>query len=145
MKMGKFWMSMLFISLGMFTMSFDSPPVHTIIVDIEGIKSDRGSVVLAIFDKESDFLIKDYWSKSYPIAGRANFEVKIDDIPAGEYAISIFHDKNDNGELDTNFIGVPKEPYGFSNNPKVGFRPPTFVEAKFQHQGNSTELEISFN
>ena len=91
--MGKFWISMLFISLGMFTMSFESPPVHAIIVDIEGIKTDQGSIVLAIFDKESDFLTKDYWSKSYPIGGKSNLEVRIDDIPAGEYAISIFHDK----------------------------------------------------
>ena len=142
--MGKFWISMLFISLGMFTMSLDSPPVHAITVDIEGIKTDRGSIVLAIFDKESDFLTKVYWSQSYAIAGNEHLEVKIDHIPAGESAISIFHDKNNNGELDTNFIGAPKEPYGFSNNPKVRFRPPRFVEAKFQHKGNSTALEISF-
>jgi len=81
-----------------------------------------------------EFLTTDYWSNFYPIAGEHSIEVTIENIPPGEYAISIFHDENDNGKLDTNFIGIPKEPYGFSNNPVIKLRPPTFMEAKFVHR-----------
>lgn len=49
----------------------------------------------------------------------------------GEYAVMAMHDENDNGKLDTNFIGMPIEGYGFSNDPKV-MRKPTFEEARFQ-------------
>lgn len=52
------------------------------------------------------------------------------DLPAGKYAVMVIHDKNSNGKLDSNIIGIPKEGYGFSNNPKV-MRQPTFAEASF--------------
>jgi uncharacterized protein (DUF2141 family) len=52
-------------------------------------------------------------------------------IPPGIYAIGIFHDENDNGKLDTNFLGVPREGFGFSNNPTF-LRKPTFKESSFE-------------
>jgi uncharacterized protein (DUF2141 family) len=52
------------------------------------------------------------------------------DLPAGEYAVQVLHDENDNGKLDTNFMGMPTEGYGFSNNPQV-MRRAHFDEAKF--------------
>lgn len=51
------------------------------------------------------------------------------DIPAGQYAIGVFHDVNANNSLDTNFFGVPKEQYGFSNNATGNFGPPSFDAA----------------
>ena len=52
-------------------------------------------------------------------------------LPPGEYALSIFYDKNDNGELDTNFIGIPKEPVALSNNARPSFGPPKYKDAVF--------------
>jgi uncharacterized protein (DUF2141 family) len=52
-------------------------------------------------------------------------------IPKGIYAISIFHDRNNNGEIDKNFVGIPTEGYGFSNNIKHKFTSATFEEAQF--------------
>jgi len=57
--------------------------------------------------------------------------VVINNIPAGEYAVSIFHDIDKNGELNTNAIGIPNEPYGFSNDARGRFGPPKFKNAKF--------------
>jgi len=61
-------------------------------------------------------------------------------LARGEYAIAVFHDSNSNGELDT-FAGIPREGYGFSNNP--GFRPraPRFDEAVIQ-LNRATEIDI---
>lgn len=53
------------------------------------------------------------------------------DIPAGDHAIKAFHDVNDNGKLDTNWMGIPTEPYGFSNNAMGTFGPPSFQQASF--------------
>ena len=53
------------------------------------------------------------------------------DIPDGTYAIGIFIDTNDNNKMDKNFLGIPKEQYGFSNNAKARFGPPSFEDASF--------------
>lgn len=60
----------------------------------------------------------------------------------GTYAIKIFHDVNGNGKLDTNFLGIPTEPYGFSNNAMGAFGPPSFEEASFRVSGNGASLSI---
>lgn len=56
--------------------------------------------------------------------------VVFDDVAAGRYALAIVHDENGNGELDT-MLGIPREGFGFSRNPKIGFGPPKFAEAGF--------------
>jgi uncharacterized protein (DUF2141 family) len=53
------------------------------------------------------------------------------EIPAGIYAIGYYIDANENQKLDTNFVGVPKEEYGFSNNARGAFGPPSFESASF--------------
>ena len=55
-------------------------------------------------------------------------KIRFEEIPAGEYAISIFHDENKDTKLNKNFFGIPTEDYGFSNNPKIRFGPPSFKE-----------------
>jgi uncharacterized protein (DUF2141 family) len=92
-------------------------------------------LVVAVFDSEEKFLKEVFWSSEYAPEGLGPFEVQINLPLSGEYAISIIHDKNRNGRLDTNFIGIPKEPFGFSNNPKIKFGPPSFSDAKFAHNG----------
>jgi uncharacterized protein (DUF2141 family) len=66
-------------------------------------------------------------------------------LPKGKYAISIFHDTNEDGELSTNFIGIPKEPYGFSNNPKAKFGPPSFEQSLFEFVEDGQVIEIELN
>lgn len=62
----------------------------------------------------------------------ADFVYVLKDIPLGTYAIAISQDVNGNGKQDTNWIGIPKEPYGFSNNAKGKMGPPDFEDAKFE-------------
>jgi len=69
-------------------------------------------------------------------------QVVFTDLPAGVYAVSVFHDENMNQKLDKNFVGVPKEGYGASNNPKKKMGPPSFEETKFQLSGTEQSLEI---
>ena len=69
-------------------------------------------------------------------------QVVFADIPAGVYAVSVFHDENMNEKLDKNFMGVPKEGYGASNNPKKKMGPPNFDETKFQLGVADQSVEI---
>lgn len=72
-------------------------------------------------------------------------ELSVENLDPGTYGIVIFHDKNGNEELDMNLFGVPNEPYGFSNNPKIKFSVPEFDAFKFQFDGSPTEINITLN
>ena len=61
------------------------------------------------------------------------------ELPPGTYAIGIFHDVNLNNKMDNNFLGIPKEQYGFSNNARAFLGPPAFEVAAFELQGETTQ------
>lgn len=61
-------------------------------------------------------------------ANRASF--RFDGLPQGTYALTALHDENGNGKLDT-FLGIPREGFAFSNNPRVGFGPPAYERVRF--------------
>ncbi len=70
--------------------------------------------------------------------------VSFEDIKPGTYAINVFHDENSNKKMETNFIGIPVEGYGFSNNPRL-FGPPTFNKTKFIFKEATLTLDIKMN
>src|SRR5207245_10973730 len=70
-------------------------------------------------------------------------QVMFKDLPQGTFAISVLHDENGNGKMDKNFVGMPKEGYGASNNPKKKKRAPTFDEAKFSLNSSEQAIEIT--
>src|SRR4029079_4250555 len=72
---------------------------------------------------------------------RCDFE----DIPAGTYAIAAIHDENRNGKLDMNWLGVPKEGYGFSNDAKSVVSAPSFSAASFPYDGRDLDLTLSLH
>ncbi len=63
---------------------------------------------------------------------RTSLMVSFSDIEPGDYAIRYFHDENNNGAMDTNLFGLPVEGFGFSNNAKVNFGPPSYQQAAFK-------------
>ena len=115
----------------------------TLTVEVTNIEK-AGEMHLAIYDN-ADVFENDNGEKG----GAANgiIEGVIEDVktgaatyqftlPAGTYAIGIFVDANYNNEMDRNFFGVPKEQYGFSNNAKGSFGPPSFKDASFTITGD---------
>ena len=66
-------------------------------------------------------------------------------LPAGHYAIGVMHDENSNGKVDTNFIGIPKEGVGASNDAKASMGPPKFEDASFEYAGGRKDLTIHIN
>jgi len=110
----------------------DMPQQGRLTVIIDGIENDLGKVLVALSDSEKDFEASE---KAFRMA---TLEIKdkkasvtFEDLPPGEYALKVFHDENDDGELDTNFLGIPSENYGFSNNARGSFGPASWSDAKF--------------
>jgi uncharacterized protein (DUF2141 family) len=62
-------------------------------------------------------------------------------LPSGDYAVSVFHDENGNGRLDT-FARIPREGFGFSRNPAIRFGPPRFAQARFAVAGARVRQNI---
>ncbi|MEX0297948.1 MAG: DUF2141 domain-containing protein [Kordiimonas sp.] len=98
---------------------------------ISGIKKLTGTVRIAIFNSKENWLKKPIYTS---ILNAQNDAISYTntDMPHGEYAIAVYHDVNGNEEMDRNFIGLPKEPYGFSNNARGSFGPAKWKKAKLQ-------------
>lgn len=110
------------------------------------VTSDQGKLYVWVYDKKDDWLSDRYRTqKSVAVAGnRQGDRITVELLlPAGEYALSIFQDVNDDGKLERNFIGIPKEPAGLSNNLRPKFGPPKYRDAAFQVTvGAVTEQKI---
>ena len=108
------------------------------------ISDARGSIYVAVYDREDKFLNENEvrFQQIVPISARGEIEITMSDLPAGTYAISCFHDVNGNGKMDKNILGIPTEPYGFSNNARPKFRAPNWEEAKFYWQPGADALQI---
>ena len=110
-------------------LAFPLPAQNKLEVTIQGVKSEKGSVLIALYDSEGSFMKKHIASRKVKVADK-NLTVVFDNLKPGSYAVSTFHDENENEKLDSNFFGVPKELYGFSNNAKGSFGPPSFDKAR---------------
>lgn len=127
-----------------------SPAVAaTVTVDVHNIDT-RGEMHLAIYD-DADVFENDNGEKGGAAKGIIDGVIEavgtgtttyIFDLPNGTYTIGIFVDVNYNNEMDRNFFGVPKEQYGFSNDAKGSFGPPSFKEASFTVSGDM-QLDIN--
>ncbi len=118
----------------------------TLTVHITGARNTKGKIRAALFRGAEGFpnnasrAIQTQAADIDPQTSSA--QVVFTDLPAGVYAVSVFHDENMNQKLDKNFVGGPKEGYGASNNPKKKMGPPSFEETKFQLSGTEQSLEI---
>jgi len=111
-------------------------------VEITNIKSDEGSIMIGLFDSEKNFLGKAFKGEIVK-AIKGKVKVTFNELPKGIYAISVIHDENENGNLDTNFMGIPNEPYGISMDGKNMFGPPSYEKAKFEVADKDLSLSIS--
>lgn len=103
-------------------------------LEITGLAGRQGTLYVAVYDDRSTWLGDDaVLTRAVDVAAAlAGDVVRVElTLPLGEYAASAFFDSNGNGELDTNLIGVPKEPIAISNNAKPGFAGPSYADAAF--------------
>lgn len=112
---------------------------ETLKVTFKKLPSTQGKVLFLLFQDRAGFpddKTSSVKSGSLELSSGNTLEIK--DLRPGTYALSVIHDENENDKLDTNFIGIPKEAFGFSNNPKIYFGPPSFEKASFELNKDST-------
>lgn len=112
----------------------------TFTVVIENIEANEGTIMLQVMAGEGEFA-----GESQPVASfmqrarEGELVFTTSGLPRGEYAVRVMHDRNDNGKLDSNFVGMPTEPWAFSNNATGSFGPPGWEQVKFAHESDSVQ------
>lgn len=115
----------------------------TLTVTLVGGTPGKGEFVVGLFDDEEKWLTEVKREMRVPVDEDGNAVVIFEDLPAGRFAISTYQDRNLNGKIDT-FMGIPREPYAFSNEARGMFGPAKFDEAAFDFGAEDQDLEIRF-
>jgi uncharacterized protein (DUF2141 family) len=141
---------LLILVLVQFTFAQDStksePQTGNLTLNITGFENNEGSVRIALANSKEGYQTDDEVFGAVIISISENKAQHIfEDLPFGIYAIKTFHDENENGELDTNFLGIPSESYGFSNNAKGSFGPASWEDALFKFDKDSMITEINID
>jgi uncharacterized protein (DUF2141 family) len=121
-------------------------PSGRLTVSVGGVRNDNGTVRCGLYSSPDGFRepgremrgavahIKD---------GHAN--CVFSGVPAGTYAVAVFHAEHNETQMETGFFGKPKQGYGFSNNPSSTFGPPSFNSAAFAYSGGALQLPVQLS
>lgn len=115
----------------------------TLTITLEGGKPGEGEFVVGLFDAEDKWLKEVKRESRVRVDADGKAVVIFEDLPAGNFAISTYQDRNENGKIDT-FLGIPREPYAFSNGARGMFGPAKFDEAAFEFGAEDQDLAILF-
>lgn len=109
---------------------------YTIVLD--GLGKEKGTLMIAWYNSATTFPSHDkaLFFQRVTVEGKDSATVDFENITSGKYAIAAFLDENGDGKLSTNFMGIPKERYGFSNNVRPAMRAARFEEAAFEVDGD---------
>lgn len=128
----------------------DAPTSTSLLrVEVVNVRAENGTLRVSVFAGPEGFLRDERHALARGAVHAADHGTALEGavlefrLPPGRYAVAILHDENDNGRLDTNFLGIPTEGYGVSNNPKPRFRAPRFHEAVFELPPGGGQARIS--
>ena len=102
---------------------------HRLEVRVAGVENPEGTIEVALFTSQEGFLKSEAafrTESAKTLKGATN--LLFENLPEGTYALAVFQDRNENRKLDTNWLGIPKEPMGFSNAGMKAFGPPSFED-----------------
>ena len=121
--------------------SFEMFAQSSLEIHVENIKSKKGSIRFGLFTSEADYLKNPVEKRVIKSTGK-DVTVVFENLLPGDYALSVIHDENENGELDSNALGIPKEGFGFGNNALGSFGPPSFEKAKIKIADQDVKQDI---
>lgn len=116
-----------------------------VVIQLEGIKYPKGKILVNLFNQNAGFPSRNqqaFKAAVVNVSSANNIFITFDNLPHGNYAISLFHDENENNAIDKNFLGIPVEGYAFSNNYKPLVKSPTFKDAMFEVREDTKKLYL---
>lgn len=130
--------------LGFSSNSFgQSGNLQNLRIRVSNIQSVKGNILIAVYNSSQKFPGNEMVTgKIERVTRSGEMTIIVEEVPFGQYAVSIFHDENSNKTLDSNFLKIPTEPYGFSNNARGRFGPPDFEDARINFNSNQQVFEI---
>lgn len=109
-------------------------------ISVNNIRNSKGTVKWAVYKDAAHFNSNSGFADAGSVsAKKGTVTINTKNIPDGSYAISVYHDENNNSDVDFNFLGLPVEGFGFSQNPTLYFGPPKYKECVFTKKGNSVQ------
>ena len=134
-------------SFGRCLLEASPAPGGVIHVEVVRLRSNKGQVSCSLYSSAEGFPKQVEKAVAHVLAPISEQKAvcEFPGVPAGTYAVSVYHDENSNGKLDTNFLGIPREGVGASNDAKGHMGPPKFDSAKFQLPGGWLNLKITIN
>jgi uncharacterized protein (DUF2141 family) len=126
-----------------YTASAPGKPLCSLQIHVTGFRNEKGHAGGTVFSSSDGWpeaTAKAVVHGGFPIEGHQATEIF--QVPAGKYGVAVIHDENSNHKLDRNFLGIPKEGFGFANNPKVLLTPPSFETAAVQVSCPVTQIEV---
>ncbi|MDX1651480.1 MAG: DUF2141 domain-containing protein [Brumimicrobium sp.] len=137
--------TLIFLSV-IFILGSFKEETNTITIKVKGISEVKGTIMLAFYENSKDFMNTEKADLAKEIAVKSSeMTITFSGLKNGKtYAFGIYHDKNNNRKLDTNFLGIPQEKYAFSKNAMGTFGPPDFDEASFVSKPNQ-QMEVSLH
>ena len=118
--------------------------VARLVIEITGVESGDGAIIASVFNSEAGWMKTPVYSETLPIAD-GGASLILESVPYGAYAVSVIHDENGNGELDTGLMRIPTESYGFSNDAKASFGPASWEDSKFPVESAIVRISISMD
>lgn len=124
--------------------SLSSMENNTLTVEVYNLRNAEGVVRLSLYASADGFPtdISKAVRKATGKIQDGKCTIQLNNLPQGDYAISLLHDENNNGKMDTRLMGIPKEGYGASNDAKVTFGPPKYEDARFVLNKNEMGIRI---
>lgn len=135
---------LLLIALVALPLAAESADTGTLEITVEGVRSSAGRVLCDLHTSAETF-------PKHPEKAKERTTAPIVDgkavctfvgVPPGTYAVAAFHDENANGQLDANFLGIPREGVAVSRDAKGFFGPPSFADARFPYSGPLQRLVV---
>jgi len=114
-------------------------------VTVRGLEPATGTVEISLFNSADTFMITPFLQKSEKVDGQEEVKVEFAGLIDGDYAVVVVHDENDNGVLDTGFLGFGGESFGYSNDASSWLGRPGFDSASFPVGGEDKEILITLD
>ncbi len=112
-------------------------------ITITDLKSATAPVIFSVYENPDTYLDPKAQLKTYRFVPKSKtLNIKLTDLKFGTYAIAFYQDMNDNGKIDKNGLGIPKEPYAFSNDIRPKMAAPSFADCKFNYSKKQNVISV---